>query len=245
MNALGLLRQRFVSALLSWVDDLDEPILDGPAIPFLAELVLPSQDARFGDYQANCAMPLGKRLGRPPREVAEQLVAGLQVDDFCEPPTIAGPGFINVRLKDSWLIGQLQQALVDDQRLGVQPVASPRTYVIDYSSSQCRQADACGPYPFDGDRRRAVPGAAIPGSSDDQRQPHRRLGHPVRHDHLWLQALCRRVRALQEDTVAELSRLYQLVHGLIEYHDIRRQRLPALQQKIAEQERKVARQTRL
>ena len=99
----------------------------------LLDMVRPAQDARFGDYQANCAMPLGKRLGKPPRDVAAEIVGKLDVDDLCHPPEIAGPGFINLRLKDQWLMERLVGALAD-QRLGVPEVERPKTYVIDYSS---------------------------------------------------------------------------------------------------------------
>jgi arginyl-tRNA synthetase len=60
MNVLTLLRSRFAAALAGLTSDVAE----------LVEMVRPSQDPRFGDYQANCAMPLGKQLGRSPREVA-------------------------------------------------------------------------------------------------------------------------------------------------------------------------------
>src|SRR4051795_4086776 len=100
MNILALLRERFSQALTTLgVDAVD--------LPSLTALVLPSQDAKFGDYQANCAMPLGKRLGKPPREVASQLIAALETSDFCQPPEIAGPGFINLRINDDWLREQL------------------------------------------------------------------------------------------------------------------------------------------
>jgi arginyl-tRNA synthetase len=92
-----------------------------------------SQDPKFGDYQANLAMPLGKRLGRPPREVARQIVEHLRLGDLCQPPEIAGPGFINLRLRDDWLAGHLAAAVVDP-RLDVPAVARPRTFVIDYSA---------------------------------------------------------------------------------------------------------------
>src|ERR1700693_3964735 len=49
----------------------------------------------FADFQANVALPLGKRLGRPPREVAAELASRLDVADVCEPPEVSGPGFIN------------------------------------------------------------------------------------------------------------------------------------------------------
>src|SRR4249919_2342750 len=120
MNALALIRERFGRALTSLEINADE-------LPGLLSLVLPSQDAKFGDYQANCAMPLGKRLGKPPREIASKLIAALDVSELCEPPEIAGPGFINLRLKDEWLKAQLAATGADADRLGVPPASAPRT----------------------------------------------------------------------------------------------------------------------
>ncbi len=85
------------------------------------------------DYQSNAAMALAKRFGQPPRQLAEQLVASLDVEDLCEAPAIAGPGFINMRLKDSWISERLGQ-LYADPRLGVAPTDSPARVVVDYSS---------------------------------------------------------------------------------------------------------------
>jgi arginyl-tRNA synthetase len=78
-------------------------------------------------------MPLSKELGKPPREVAQMIVDRLNAADMLEPPEIAGPGFINLRLRTDWLAKQVQALAVGD-RLGVEPVAVPRTFVIDYSS---------------------------------------------------------------------------------------------------------------
>src|ERR1044072_575131 len=103
VNVLAELRHRFRDALLAL--ELEQAEADG-----LVQLVLPIQDAKFGDYQANCAMPLGKRLGKPPRKVATRLVEKLQVADMCDPPEIAGPGFINLRLKNDWIVSQLAAA---------------------------------------------------------------------------------------------------------------------------------------
>ncbi len=97
------------------------------------ELIRRSQDPKFGDYQANLAMPLGKRLRRPPRDVAAEVVRRLDVADLCQPPEVAGPGFINLRLKDDWLVARLGAA-VGDPRLGIPPAAAPRTFVVDYSA---------------------------------------------------------------------------------------------------------------
>ncbi len=117
------LQQRFHDALTGLVPD--------PA-PYAA-MVKPAQDARFGDYQANCAMSLGKVLGKPPRAVAQTLVERLRLDDLLEPPEIAGPGFINLRLRTDWLARQVR-AMAADDRLGVAPASPPKTFVIDYSS---------------------------------------------------------------------------------------------------------------
>src|SRR5438105_3735570 len=109
MNVLALLRERFSRALMTLG-------IEAADLPGLVALVLPSQDAKFGDYQANCAMPLAKRLGKPPREIADQLTAALDVAEFCEAPEIAGPGFINLRLKDDWLRSQLAATSADAER---------------------------------------------------------------------------------------------------------------------------------
>ena len=86
MNILAELRQRFLEAL--------EPLVDDPGR--LLEMILPVQDPRLGDYQANCAMPLGRRLERTPSEIARDLVKQVELNDICDPPTVAGPGFINL-----------------------------------------------------------------------------------------------------------------------------------------------------
>jgi arginyl-tRNA synthetase len=87
----------------------------------------------FADFQANVALPLGNRLGRPPREVAAALAARLEVADVCEPPEVSGPGFINFRLRDEWIAAQAS-AMLTDPRLGLAPVAEPQTIVVEYSS---------------------------------------------------------------------------------------------------------------
>ena len=97
-------------------------------------LIRPAQNPKFGDYQANVAMSLGKRLGRNPREIATSVVEKLEWGDLCDgPPTIAGPGFINLRLTDACL-SSIATALAADEHLGVASTAPPQTIVIDYSS---------------------------------------------------------------------------------------------------------------
>jgi len=117
------LKDRFRRALAGLTDGPDEWL----------EMIRQSQDPKFGDYQANFAMGLGKRLGRPPRQVAAEVVGRLDVAEMCRPPEIAGPGFINLRLRDEWLVERLAAA-AGHERLGVAPAARPRTYVIDFSA---------------------------------------------------------------------------------------------------------------
>ena len=103
------------------------PGTDAPAVVVL------SQDPKFGDYQANGAMALAKQLKRKARDVAAEIVARLNVSDLCEKPEIAGPGFINLRLRTAWVSDQLGKINPDD-RLGVEPAARPETVVVDYSA---------------------------------------------------------------------------------------------------------------
>jgi arginyl-tRNA synthetase len=96
-----------------------------------ADPVLRASDR--ADFQANGALPLGKVLGRPPREVAEAVVAAAAVDDICASVEVSGPGFINLTLSDDFVAG-LVAAIAGDERLGVAPASQPETVVIDYSA---------------------------------------------------------------------------------------------------------------
>ncbi|XXT18107.1 arginine--tRNA ligase [Sorangium sp. So ce429] len=84
------------------------------------------------DYQANAAMALGKRLGKPPREVAAAIVAQLEVGGICRKVEIAGPGFVNLTLDDVYLMGELAETAGGGQ-LGIAPAAQPETVIVDYS----------------------------------------------------------------------------------------------------------------
>ncbi len=123
MTLLRRVQQSFRTALTGLVSDPEPSV----------EMVRAAQDPRFGDYQANCAMALGKALGRPPREVAQEIVRRLPQDDFLEPPEVAGPGFINIRLRKEWIAAQVRR-MATDEHLGVKPPDPRRTFVIDFSS---------------------------------------------------------------------------------------------------------------
>ncbi len=87
----------------------------------------------FADYQSNVALPLARQLGRPPRDLAGQIAAQLDLADVIGQAEVSGPGFINLTLRDGWIGGQATATLADP-RLGV-PLADPgQKAVVDYSA---------------------------------------------------------------------------------------------------------------
>ncbi len=95
-------------------------------------LIRPSAPGRGGEYQSNVAMSLAKRLGKSPREVAQQLVEQLHVEEITEPVTVGGPGFINFTFRAEWL-GNYATKLADDDRLGMPSPEEPHRIVVDLS----------------------------------------------------------------------------------------------------------------
>ncbi len=88
--------------------------------------------SEHGDYQANGVMALAKRLSRPPREVAAEIVESLDLADVAT-VEVAGPGFLNLTVTTAFLDRQLAE-LTTDARLGVAATPTPKRVVIDYSS---------------------------------------------------------------------------------------------------------------
>jgi arginyl-tRNA synthetase len=115
---------------------LAERVKDALAAAFGAEhasadpLIRPSQ---FADFQANVALPLAKRLGRAPREVAADLTRHLDLADMAGPPEVSGPGFINITLRSDWIAAQATSQSGDPRLGSGRPVAA-QTVVVEYSS---------------------------------------------------------------------------------------------------------------
>ena len=95
-------------------------------------LVRQSGKVQFGDYQANGIMPAAKKLGLNPREFAQKVLEKAELQDIAEKTEIAGPGFINIFLKDTWLADKIN-CTVQDPKLGVHN-PEKQTVVVDYSS---------------------------------------------------------------------------------------------------------------
>jgi arginyl-tRNA synthetase len=227
MNILAQLQDRFREALSALAGER----LGAAEMAELVEMVRPSQDSNFGDYQANLAMPLAKKLGRPPRDVAADLIGQLDLAGMCQPPEIAGPGFINLRLRTEWLAKQLTVAAADE-RLGIERVANPRTIVIDYSAPNVAKPMHVGHI------RSTVIG-------DSLYRTLKFLGHSVIGDnHLgdWgtqfgmIMYGYKNLRHLNADVLGildELSRLYRNVTRLVGYHEAR-YRLPEVKSRLDE-----------
>jgi arginyl-tRNA synthetase len=106
--------------------------IDAPA------LIAQSQNETFGDYQSNAAMGLAKVIAEKtgqktnPRAIAEQVKAKLDLGEIASEISIAGPGFINIKLAPGWVNQQLAHAAADP-RLGLDRISPSQTIVVDYS----------------------------------------------------------------------------------------------------------------
>jgi arginyl-tRNA synthetase len=87
----------------------------------------------FGDYQANGIMPAAKSMKANPRDVAARVLEQLEWQSFASKVEIAGPGFINIFLKNDWL-GEATTLALASSRLGIPTAEKPKRVVVDYSS---------------------------------------------------------------------------------------------------------------
>ena len=122
MNIQTLLNQRVQAAMVA-----------AGAPETAPAVVRQSAKVQFGDYQANGVMGVAKQLKTNPRELANKVLEHLDLSDLAEKVEIAGPGFINIFLKNTWLSSELK-ALRTSERLHIEEVALPETVVVDYSS---------------------------------------------------------------------------------------------------------------
>lgn len=211
MRVLSLIRSRFAPVLATWLTEPD-------ALNAALERIVASREAGLADYQANVAMPLQKKLGKPPLAIAEEIVAQVDLSDICESVTIAGQGYVNLRLSPKWLAKCLMEAHADPERLAVAPVANPKTVVIDYSSPNVAKPMHVGHI------RSTVIGDSITKIL-------RFLGHnAISDNHLgdWGTQFgmiiygyknFRDEAAYAQAPVAELSRLYRVVQRIIGFQD--------------------------
>ena len=172
----------------------------------------PATDQRFGDYQTNAALVLGKQRGENSRELAAKIIGHLNVGDLCEPPVVAGPGFINFTLRPG-AIAEKTASILGDEKLGVVETESPRRIVVDFGSPNVAKPMHVGHI------RSTVLGDALARIATF-------LGHEViRDNHIgdwgtqfgmviygWKNLLDQ--RALQQNPLAEIVRIYKETNAL-------------------------------
>ncbi|MFV0338287.1 MAG: arginine--tRNA ligase [Chthoniobacterales bacterium] len=124
--------QSFLPSLQSQLNERLHRALTATELPTEGIQVHIAADTRFGDYQTNAAMVLARSEKTNPRVLAQRILDALDVSDLCEPPNIAGAGFINFSLRKKAL-AQHCLALSQDARMGA-PILSPKKIIIDFSS---------------------------------------------------------------------------------------------------------------
>ncbi len=126
--------------MASIIDLLSDPILKivedqlgGTVVDPQSLRVNPTTNPKFGDYQFNGAMGFAKKLGRPPRELAQELAARLEGTPWLDRVEVAGPGFVNLWLSSAWLSERIEEVF-QDERVGVERPGQGHTVVVDFSS---------------------------------------------------------------------------------------------------------------
>lgn len=202
MNILEFIRERFART-----------IEDTSQRQAFADAVRPATDPKFGDYQANGAMGLAKSLKKNPREVAAEVAAKVDLEPLADAPELAGPGFLNVRLRQAGL-EQILVEVLKDERLGLETPSRPKTVVIDYSSPNVAKPMHVGHI------RSTIIGESLARTLTA-------LGHKVIRDNhlgdwgaqfgmiLWGYKNLLDRSAYETDPVNELARLYKAVQGRI------------------------------
>ncbi len=197
----AILQSRLQNAVASLVPEVDRATV----------LIRPCPDPKFGDYQSNALIGIAKQRKLNPRQLATDVVAKLDVTDVCEPIEIAGPGFLNFRVKTAALASAVASAL-RGEHLFFSRAAVTRTMVVDFSSPNVAKPMHVG-------HIRST------GIGDAIQRVLRLLGHRVITDnHIgdwgtqfgkllvgWKELLDR--TTLERDPIAEMERLYKLVNA--------------------------------
>ncbi|MEP3264482.1 MAG: arginine--tRNA ligase [Hyphomicrobiales bacterium] len=131
MNIFSLFQERVVVAAHALsIDGVDWANVD-----FSRVVVEPPRDAAHGDLATNVAMVLAKPLGLKPRDLAEQLAEQLRLDGDVAEVSVAGPGFVNIRLNPSFWVAHLAEILKAGQKYGANYVETPRKVNVEYVSA--------------------------------------------------------------------------------------------------------------
>ena len=145
------------------IESLDALVADG-ALPeglsWAAAAVEPPRDPAHGDMATNAAMALAKQAKMKPRDLAEKLVEKLAADPRIAEASVAGPGFINLRLDPAVWSGAVSAALAQGRDFGRSAIGAGRRVNVEYVS-----ANPTGPLHV-GHARGAIFGDALAGLLD-------------------------------------------------------------------------------
>ena len=204
-DPVAILAERFRAAIAAAFPDL------GPDVD---PLISASRNPQFGDFQSNAAMGLGKQFGKPPREIAKAIVGRLEVADIAEgvsEASIAGPGFINIRLRGDALAALLGKMEAGELGLGKGEGGgvlgeTPGTVVVDLCGVNLAKQMHVGHL------RSIIIGDAIARTMD-------RLGyHVIRQNHVgdWGLPIAMVTRKLREEAAAGRVDLDRLTLDVLE-----------------------------
>src|SRR3954468_11397237 len=110
-----------------------------PGATLSGAIVTSARDPQHGDYSTPVAMQLAKQLKQAPLAIAEQLAAVIDVSGLALAPTVAPPGFVNVKVDPAWLGARVGE-LVGDDRAGVDVADRKELVVVDYSAPNMAKA---------------------------------------------------------------------------------------------------------
>ncbi|BCM20110.1 arginine--tRNA ligase [Mesorhizobium sp. J8] len=131
MNIFADFNARIVKA----VEALDLKDKEGAALDLSRIAVEPPRDASHGDLATNAAMVLAKPTGQNPRALAEKLAEALRGDADIASAEIAGPGFVNLRLKDAFWHAHLSALLGEGRNYGRSTIGGGRKANVEYVSA--------------------------------------------------------------------------------------------------------------
>ena len=101
--------------------------------------VKPSDRPDLSDFQCNGALALAKTLKQNPRAIGEQIANALKNDADIESVSVDGPGFINLKLKNTFIAANMDEMLCDES-LGCAKTLAPHTIVMDFGGPNVAKA---------------------------------------------------------------------------------------------------------
>jgi arginyl-tRNA synthetase len=171
--------------------------LEAIAVPLDAKLTFEKPKLEVhGDITTNIAMILGKKLGKNPRSVAQNIISHLNVDArLVGKVEIAGPGFINVKFTDSFFTGRLGEILENRDSFGSSRIGNKRKTQVEFVS-----ANPTGPLSV-GHGRQAAIGDTIANLLEW-------TGHDVVREYYYNNA-GRQMKVLAESTYSRYQQLFE------------------------------------